>query len=68
MTQLHQLTPMLKQLRLSGILETLEVRSRQADGRAVEATAISGAASCMMRWNVAPRNSWPCVFVRPATQ
>ena len=30
MTQLHQLTPMLKQLRLSGILETLEVRSRQA--------------------------------------
>jgi len=31
---MHQLTPYLKQLRLSGILETLEVRNRQAiDGR-----------------------------------
>ena len=31
---MHQLTPHLKQLRLSGILETLEVRNRQAiDGR-----------------------------------
>ena len=26
----HQLTPMLRTLRLSGILETLEVRNRQA--------------------------------------
>ena len=30
MTQFHQLEPMLKQLRLSGILETLEARSHQA--------------------------------------
>jgi len=30
MTQLHQLEPMLKSLRLSGILETLETRGRQA--------------------------------------
>jgi len=30
MTDLHQLTPALKQLRLSGILDTLEVRSQQA--------------------------------------
>ena len=30
MTELHQLAPMLKSLRLSGILETLEARSRQA--------------------------------------
>lgn len=34
MELMHQLTPYLKQLRLSGILETLEVRNRQAiDGR-----------------------------------
>lgn len=26
----HQLTPMLRTLRLSGLLETLEVRNRQA--------------------------------------
>lgn len=30
MSQVHQLTPMLKSLRLSGILETLETRSQQA--------------------------------------
>ena len=30
MTELHQIAPMLKQLRLSGVLETLEVRSQQA--------------------------------------
>ena len=30
MTEFHQITPMLKQLRLSGVLETLEVRSQQA--------------------------------------
>lgn len=31
---MHHLTPYLKQLRLSGILETLEVRNRQAvDGK-----------------------------------
>lgn len=30
MTVSHQLTPTLKQLRLSGILETLELRTRQA--------------------------------------
>lgn len=30
MTEMHQLTPMLKQLRLSGILDTLEARGRQA--------------------------------------
>ena len=31
---MHHLTPHLKQLRLSGILETLEVRNRQAvDGK-----------------------------------
>jgi DNA replication protein DnaC len=30
MTDLHQLTPALKQLRLSGILDTLDVRSQQA--------------------------------------
>jgi DNA replication protein DnaC len=30
MTPIHQLTPALKQLRLSGILETLDARSRQA--------------------------------------
>jgi DNA replication protein DnaC len=30
MTEFHQIAPMLKQLRLSGVLETLEVRSQQA--------------------------------------
>ena len=30
MTHLHQLEPLLKSLRLSGILETLEVRNQQA--------------------------------------
>ena len=43
----HQLTPMLRTLRLSGILETLEVRNRQAvEPKERQATC---QATCLLR-------------------
>lgn len=53
----HQLQPYLKQLRLSGILETLDTRHRQAvDGQWSYVEFLS---VCLkMKWSAALRNNW----------
>jgi hypothetical protein len=60
----HQLTPMLRTLRLSGVLETLEVRHRQAVDSSPPSSS-SSPRSCTTRSSAARRANSVCACGAP---